>query len=467
MTADDAENPLIVWYGDDVTGSAAVMETLQFGGVSAVLFLNEPTESQLARFSGYQAIGVAGTARSQSPQWMDAHLPDMFAFLRALGAPVIHYKICSTLDSAPHVGSIGRAIDIGWRQIEPQWAALMPASPSVGRYQTFGTLFANGPGGIYRLDRHPVMARHPVTPMDEADVCRHVARQTSRPFGLIDLVDMAQAGSARDKLANEVGRGAQIIALDVVDHATLAVAGELIWQHGRDRADRCAFVAGSQGVEEALLAFWRKAGHLAAVANPDPAKSGIGVGACDRICVISGSLSEVTRGQIEWASENGFEAINFDAAATLGDERTHDQAVAQSVQAALEALSSGKDPVIAAAQGHDDPSVTRFTKALADTGIDPQTANQRVGRALGQVLDAVLKETGIRRAVIAGGDTSGHAIGELELFALTALAPITAGAALFRAHAETGRNDGLELAVKGGQMGPPDFFGLIRAGRSA
>jgi len=102
---------LVAYYGDDFTGSTSVMEVMTFAGLPTVLFLDMPTDAQVARFAGYRSIGIAGVARSQTPAWMDAHLPPVFHKLAALGAPIAHYKVCSTFDSAPHVGSIGRAIE--------------------------------------------------------------------------------------------------------------------------------------------------------------------------------------------------------------------------------------------------------------------------------------------------------------------------------------------------------------------
>jgi uncharacterized protein YgbK (DUF1537 family) len=87
----------------------------------------------------------------------------------------------------------------------------------------------------------------------------------------------------------------------------------------------------------------------------------------------------------------------------------------------------------------------------------------RIGCALGRILDKVILEAGLRRAVISGGDTSGHASRQLGIHALTALAPTIPGAAIFRAHGESA-HDGLELALKGGQMGSPDYFGWVRDG---
>jgi uncharacterized protein YgbK (DUF1537 family) len=86
-----------------------------------------------------------------------------------------------------------------------------------------------------------------------------------------------------------------------------------------------------------------------------------------------------------------------------------------------------------------------------------------IGTALGRILDGILRATGLRRAVISGGDTSGHGMRALGLEALQAIAPTIPGAALNVAYG-AGPHDGLEIALKGGQMGSEDFFGWIREG---
>src|SRR3954447_14972905 len=92
------DGPLLTFYGDDFTGSSAVMEVTAFAGLPTVLFLNLPTPEQLAQFADHRVIGIAGIARSQSPAWMDRNLPPVFELLRSLGAPIVHYKVCSTFD---------------------------------------------------------------------------------------------------------------------------------------------------------------------------------------------------------------------------------------------------------------------------------------------------------------------------------------------------------------------------------
>ena len=444
---------LVSWYGDDFTGSAAVMEVLSFAGLDSVLFLDRPTPEQLKRFEGVRGIGIAGTARSQSPAWMDRNLPPVFEFLKSLKAPICHYKVCSTLDSSSETGSIGRAIDIAQPILNSDWIPVLLAAPAIRRYQCFGNLFAAAPGGVFRLDRHPVMARHPVTPMGEADVALHIMAQTDREVGLVDL-EMLQREAPPDNLAAPQGA---VLALDTLDDNHLMRVGELIWQHRGDGL----FCVGSQGVEYALVAQWRAHGLLAE--SPPPPGAGPG----DGLVVVSGSVSEITGRQIQWAVENGFAPVPCDASRLIAAPAARDAEINHVVTAAVEAAGRGTDPLIFTARGPDDPAVARYRRATEAAHLDADTANHQVGMALGNILDLVLRQSGIRRAVIAGGDTSGQATQQLGIFALTALAPTVPGAALFQAHSDVAEYDGLQLALKGGQMGTADYFGWIRNGGGA
>ena len=51
------------------------MEALSLGGVPTVLFIGIPDAELLARFADCRAIGLAGTSRSETPEWMETHLP--------------------------------------------------------------------------------------------------------------------------------------------------------------------------------------------------------------------------------------------------------------------------------------------------------------------------------------------------------------------------------------------------------
>ena len=86
--------------------------------------------------------------------------------------------------------------------------------------------------------------------------------------------------------------------------------------------------------------------------------------------------------------------------------------------------------------------------------------------ALGQILRQVLLRTGLSRAVIAGGDSSSHALAQLDVHALTTRFPLTAtpGSPLCTAHSKVATLNGVEIAMKGGQVGGDDYYALLRDG---
>ena len=443
---------LVAYYGDDFTGSAAVMEVLTFAGVPTVLFLDTPTDDQVARFAGYRGVGIAGVARARGPAWMEENLPLAFDALARLSASIAHYKVCSTFDSAPHVGSIGKAIDLAAPLLGGDWHPLLVAAPPIHRYQLFGNLFATVDGVGYRLDRHPTVSRHPTTPMDEADVRVHLARQTARTIGLVDYLALT-AGRGDAALARTRHDGAEIVAIDVLDEESLAEAGRLIWENRGERL----LVIGSQGVEYALIAHWRAAGLIGD--PPPPREAGE-----TRIAAVSGSCSPATGRQIDWAEANGLAAIRLDVAAAVDEGRWH-VVLDGAIEAAKRALASGLSPLVYTARGPDDVAIPALKRAILATGESEEEVNARIGTGLGAILRAVVTSTDIRRVAIAGGDTSGHALAGLGIMALEAEVALAPACAINIARSDDADIDGLEVALKGGQMGPVDYFGMIERGR--
>jgi uncharacterized protein YgbK (DUF1537 family) len=425
---------LYAWYGDDFTGSTDVLEALALNGVPAVLFTAMPGERDLAGLAHCRAIGIAGESRCRTPAWMDENLPGLFARLSALGARVNHYKVCSTFDSSPQTGSIGRAMEIGAAIFHPAWIPIVAAAPRLGRYVVFGNLFAEAPGEIhngqiYRIDRHPTMSRHPVTPMDEADLRRHLARQTHLPIGSVD-VRAFFAGRAAQQLDAELAAGARAIVFDGLDAAMLQQTASLISDAA---ADRPVFAVGSSGLTYGLLSHWRTMNDIGDAPTQSPAA------AADRLLVLSGSCSPVTARQIQAARSQGFAAIRIGPRGPWTQE----------METAFAALARGESVVLYTALGSPDTTTA---------GGDEHS------RALGEMLRKILLRSAVRRVVIAGGDTSTHVVGQLGFRALSFAAPLAPGAPLCRAWAPGSPLDGLELALKGGQIGPDDFFVRVRDG---
>jgi uncharacterized protein YgbK (DUF1537 family) len=435
----------LAYYGDDFTGSTDVLDVLVRAGIPTVLLLTDPTPELLARFPEARAVGVAGMSRSKSPAWMGRELPPLFAKLRDLGAPFVHYKVCSTFDSAPAIGSIGKAIDCGLAVFKNRCVPLVVGAPALKRYTVFGNLFATVGDTTYRIDRHPTMARHPVTPMDEADLRLHLAKQTQRRVGLVDILAVSgDTGAAR--LEAEVAKGAEIVLVDVMDAASSREAGRLI----ATSAEPVQFLAGSSGVEYALTAYWESIGRATprTMQGPVPVKP---------LMVVSGSCSPVTSGQIATARANGFETIALDPNRLLDAPGAEKDRITRSASAALE---TGRSVVVHSAEA-PDPAAIGAVRARAN---GTEVLNEAIGTALGTVARAAREAQRIARVVIAGGDTSGVVAKTMGLTALTMAAPTVPGAPLCRATADTDALDGIEVVFKGGQIGGPDYFISLRDG---
>ena len=186
----DAPRYLLSYYGDDFTGSTDVLEALSLGGVKTVLFLEPPSPERLAAFPQAAAFGIAGTSRAMTREQLDAHLPAVFAALGTLKASFCHYKVCSTFDSSPTLGSIGRALELGLQSFPQAFVPLVVGAPKLKRYVVFGHLFATADGVTHRLDRHPTMPQHPATPMSESDLRLHLAAQTDLATELVDVLTL-------------------------------------------------------------------------------------------------------------------------------------------------------------------------------------------------------------------------------------------------------------------------------------
>ncbi len=469
MNARRSSSLLLAYYGDDFTGSTDVMESLSRAGLKTVLFLKPPTKAQLSQFPDLHAFGIAGGSRAMSPRQMELALPRSFKALKASGAPFIHYKVCSTFDSSPAVGSIGKAIELGRRVFGERVTPLVVGAPVLGRWVVFGTLFARS--GLdsepFRLDRHPTMSRHPITPMDEADIRPHLARQTKLPVALVDVLALesrrsgGRSGPRSRKVeallqTMAVRKPPPIVLFDTLHERNLPVIGRLIATQRPPNGQ--LFCAGSSGVEYALVAHWRATGSIARTvrAKHCPAT------ARGQIITVSGSCSPVTDRQIALALKDGFVEIACDSGSLADPTRTR-QAATDALTRARPALDAGRNVIFHTARGPLDPRRRPFQqvakKSPGRTRAERFTAaGETLGRGLAFILEAAWRATDARRAIVCGGDSSTVVARALGVEALEFIAPVVPGGPLCRVRAPGRIGHGCEVVFKGGQVGGDFFF---------
>lgn len=451
------ESPRLAFYGDDFTGSTDALEVLAFAGLRCALFLNAPTPETLQEFAGFDAIGIAGDSRGMSPSEMDAALPSIFQSLADLKVPIVHYKVCSTFDSSPSIGSIGRVMEIGRRIFGPALIPIVAGTPALARYCLFGNLFArSGTDGLtYRIDKHPIMSVHPVTPIDESDLTQFLGRQTSLTIDKFVVSNFAKERAAMDEgWAALTGAQPDAVLFDGLTHEHMTEVGRLLDAHATRLGT--AFVVGSSGVEYALTQWWRECGPKAHL--PPKYESFAGV---DQVLAISGSASSLSALQIDKAIAVGFIDMPIDACA-LVDERHWESAASTLVADVLEQLQQGKSVMLHTARGPQDPRIEAMIGSLVLLGKTRDEAKHSGGRLLGLrlglIVKAILLATPLRRLLLSGGDTSSQITRVLAPDALEIEARLAPGAPLCRVISKQKHLNMLQIALKGGQMGDESYF---------
>ena len=421
-------NIKLAFYGDDFTGSTDALERISLAGARAVLFTEPPDPDTLAAYPGLDAFGVAGMTRAMSPEAMEATLLPAFRALRDSGARHVHYKVCSTFDSAPHIGSIGKAIDIGMAVFEPAFVPVIGGMPMLGRHCVFGNIFARlgtgGEGERFRLDRHPSMRYHPTTPMEESDLRRHLSKQTDLRIGLLDVLQQRAELTVWDTLFSSEDR---VLLLDALMPEDMMRTGAWLDQHAEQAP---LFSVGSSGVGQALGDHWNHIGQWTPKEIPGfkPDEH--------PLLVVSGSCSPVTAGQIRAAIKAGFEEFVIDRHRFL-DGQLPDYALRQ--MSAL--LAKGKGLIVHT--GH------RAAESFSA---------EETGTALGRIASALIESAGLDRLVVAGGDTSSYVARAMGIRAMEMCATVAPGAPMCKVLEAPAGIKGLRVCFKGGQVGDSTFF---------
>lgn len=442
------------FYGDDFTGATDTLATLAAAGLKTLLFMGPPTAGQLAAAGPLDCLGIAGAARAMPRDEQEAELESAGRFFAGLDAPVVHYKVCSTFDSSPDIGSIGVAVRSLRRTLGvSSFTPIVGGQPSLGRYCVFGNLFAafQSGGEVYRLDRHPTMSRHPVTPMHEADLRLHLAQQGLGRLGLVPYPVYGLPEEAFDGLlARQIADHPDGVLFDVAHAEHLATVGGAIWRHARRHR---LLAVGSSSVAQALIAHWRSVpGEGSRVAAADfegkkPASSAPSAPSAtdseaDAVFVFSGSRSPLTAAQVEAASSY----LRLPLAPALlmrGEGADYDTVFRQ----AVDGLRRG----------------VNVLAYLTDEAASVEISAAGLARACAALVARVMAVAKPRRVGVAGGDTSSYAVQALSAWGLSYLGQLDPGVAVCRVHADDEALDGVEIMLKGGQMGSTDIFEKLAA----
>jgi uncharacterized protein YgbK (DUF1537 family) len=313
-------------------------------------------------------VGVAGPARSVGGAAFDELVRSQLTQIARTGAEVLLYKVCSTFDSSPTLGSIGRGIELLHEQLsELGPVAVAPAQPQFGRYTAFSNHFGVFAGQVHRLDRHPVMSRHPSTPMREADLRQVLAEQfiDHQVPGALHL-PAYDDGSFNDRWKACQSESVPAFVVDAVTDDHLDEVARALRDAGPPSGRRPSVVVGSGGIMAAL----------ARIATGRPARQPGQQRASGPVLTVSASASSTTAAQIGDAVTHGWADVPVPAELLEGDDPA---LLAEVEKHTAQALSAGRDVVVHTTRGSDDP---RF----AATGpIDPHHVGALLGALAGRM----------------------------------------------------------------------------------
>ncbi len=404
---------------DDLTGGMETAAMLVAEGVDCA-FVTKP--EGVASVGDAQAVVVAQKTRVIDPAEAVRLSEEAAKNLQAAGARQLFFKYCGTFDSTDD-GNIGPVADRLLEMTGADQTAFCPTSVEMERSVFNGHLFV----GRQLVSDSP--KRHdPLTPMHDPDLVAVLGRQSAYPVGLVWHSAIRSGGAQLQKAVDDlVGSGVRHIIVDAIHEEDLAAIAEL--------TESWKLMTGNAAIVRHYPAVWRARNRIGgrAEAKVVPAASGAGV-------VLAGSCAERTLAQLD-----AFEAHRPVNRIRLSDVDNPEQTIADALAWAERRLADG--PVAISTSASPD-AVDAAQRKFGREG-----AAALAERILGEI-SVGLHRIGVRRFVVAGGETSGAVVESLGVQSLRIGPYREAGIA----RAATTSHDVTALSLKSGKLGPVDMF---------
>lgn len=411
--------PLLGCIADDFTGATDLANMLVRGGMRTVQSIGIPS-AEVAAGLDADAVVIALKSRTTAASEAVAESLAALQWLRDQGCEQIFFKYCSTFDSTA-AGNIGQVSEALLEALGSDFTLACPAFPENGRTIFRGHLFVQD-----QLLNESGMQHHPLTPMTDANLVRVLQSQTRLPVGLLRYDSIAQGVEAvRSRIAELRGQGVALAIADALSDADLYTLGAA-----------CAdlpLLTGGSGLALGLPENFRRAGKLRdldAASLPKVAGGEV---------VLAGSASLATNAQVDAWLEAERPAWRIDPLALAAGEAVVEQALA------FVREQQGTVLIYATSTPEEVKAVQRQLGA--------ERAGALVENALGEIARG-LRDSGVRRFVVAGGETSGAVVKALDVRLLQIGAQIDPGVP---ATVSSG-GEPLALALKSGNFGGRDFF---------
>jgi len=421
---------------DDFTGATDLCNTLVRRGMKTVQLIDVPQTLMGGNTPAPDAEAVVIALKSRTIPVGEAISMSLkaLAWLKAAGARQILFKYCSTFDSTDE-GNIGPLAEALLDALGPDpvsghgagFTLYCPAFPTLGRSIFKGYLFV---GDV--LLSESGMKDHPLTPMRDPSLVRVLQRQTKGKVGLVQHATVAQGPAA-------IAEAFAALKRDGYRHAIVdAVADDDLDRIGEAARD-FALITGGSGIALGLPANFRRAGIIGDGGGADllPKVGG-------KAAVLSGSCSQATLAQLAYMQERA-PVFQIDPLAAASGRNIADDALAWASD------KLGDAPVVIAATAPPD----RVAEVQAQLGRE--AAGALIEGIMAEIARG-LAERGVRRLVVAGGETAGAVVQALGVTGLRIGRQIDPGVPWTVSLPARPDEPALALALKSGNFGAPDFF---------
>jgi len=408
---------------DDYTGASDLANTLTRQGLRTVQTIGVPSDD--LKLPDVDAVVVSLKSRSIEAGEAVARSRDAEKWLRSRGAGHVLFKICSTFDSTD-AGNIGPVMDALRADGGESIVLVTPAFPETGRTVYQGNLFV----GLVPLNESP-LKDHPLNPMHDSNLVRVLARQSKTRVGLVNLATLTRGADAvRARLEELAGQGIGAAVIDAVFDHDLETIGTVAADH--------RLSVGASGIGLGLARALVKSGKV----KPAGSNAAAGAAVGGPAACLAGSCSQATLQQIANA-EKVMPVLHLDPDRVVAGKEEARRAVAW----AAERVNSG--PVLIAS------SATPEEVAALQSRHGRSHAGHAIEQAMADIAE-ILVGAGVRRLVVAGGETSGAVVDRLRIPGFLVGEEIAAGVPVLRA-VGAGKGEML-LALKSGNFGGTEFF---------
>ncbi|APO55025.1 four-carbon acid sugar kinase family protein [Bradyrhizobium diazoefficiens] len=407
---------------DDYTGASDLANTLTRAGLRTVQTIGIPADD--LALPEVDAVVVSLKSRSIEAGLAVSRSRAAETWLRGRGASHVLFKICSTFDSTD-AGNIGPVMDALRDDCGEGIVLVTPAFPETGRTVYQGNLFV----GAVPLNESP-LKDHPLNPMHDSSLVRVLARQSRTQIGLVDLAAVTRGADAvRARLAELAGKGIGAAIIDAVFDRDLETIGLVAAEH--------RLSVGASGIGLGLARALVSTGKVRSNAAGGESEAAVGgPAAC-----LAGSCSQATLKQIA-SAEQVMPVFHLDPDRIL----TGADEAQRALDWARPRLAEG--PVLIASSSTPD----QVAALQARHGRD--AAGHAIEQAMADIAENLVK-SGVRRLVVAGGETSGAVVDRLRIPGFLVGVEIAAGVPVLRA---VGAGGEMLLALKSGNFGGPEFF---------